>query len=191
MNNLKIEYIPIIDLKVAEYNPRKITKKALDDIKKSISRFGIIDPLIVNHHKERKNILIGGHLRLKALMELKIKKAPVVYISIKDIKKEKELNVRLNKNLGEFDEYKLFNEFTVDELKDYGFDFDKRMDKTDIAKNYKPAIDVNAEADYMLIYFDNKTDFINFCEKNNIEETKNPKNSKIGVARALRYEDMK
>ena len=31
-----------------------------------------------------------------------IKKVPVVYISIPNIEKEKELNIRLNKNTGEF-----------------------------------------------------------------------------------------
>jgi len=35
MKNLKIEYININQLKPAEYNPRKASKKQVEDVKKS------------------------------------------------------------------------------------------------------------------------------------------------------------
>ena len=72
-------------------------------LKESIKRFSVVDPVIANSAPSRKNILIGGHMRLKALKEMGMKKVPVVYLSIPDIKKERELNVRLNRNTGEFD----------------------------------------------------------------------------------------
>jgi len=124
MKDLKIIYVSINDLKPAEYNPRKADKKQIEDIKKSIEHFGLVDPIIVNSAENRKNIVIGGHLRLKIAKELGYKKVPVVYVDIPDIEKEKELNLRLNKNTGEWDFDLLLNNFNKDLLKDVGFEID-------------------------------------------------------------------
>src|SRR5258708_4242470 len=102
-NNLKIVYVPVSDLKLSAYNPRRHTPEAMAGLKESIKRFNIVDPVIANSAPKRKNILIGGHMRLKAMKEMGMKEAPVVYLNIPDVKKEKELNIRLNKNTGEFD----------------------------------------------------------------------------------------
>ena len=102
-NNISVEYISIDILKPAEYNPRKWDKEAEDQLRESINRFGLVDPLLVNSAEERKNIVIGGHFRLSVIKSLGIKTVPVVYINIPNIEKEKELNIRLNKNTGEFD----------------------------------------------------------------------------------------
>ena len=47
----------------SKYNPRELTKDQHQDLKYSITRFGFVDPLIVNTNEERKNILVGGHQR--------------------------------------------------------------------------------------------------------------------------------
>jgi DNA modification methylase len=60
-------------------------------------------------------------MRLVAAKELGIKEVPVVYVNIPDIKREKELNVRLNRNTGEFDFEKLAAEFNESFLADIGF----------------------------------------------------------------------
>ena len=116
---LNIVYVPVGALKPAEYNPRKISKEALGQLKESLSRFDLVDPIIVNGAPKRKNIVIGGHMRLRAAKELGHKTVPVVYVSL-DIKKEKELNLRLNKNTGEWDFEKL-KSFDLDLLMDVGF----------------------------------------------------------------------
>lgn len=46
---------------------------------------------------------------------------PVVYLDIPDIEKEKELNIRLNKNVGEWD-FDLLKKFNFDSLLEFGFD---------------------------------------------------------------------
>src|SRR3989339_80168 len=101
--NINIEYVLLDLLKPAEYNPRKWDNEAEVQLKESIERFGIVDPLLVNSADDRKNIVIGGHFRLSVMKELGLTTVPVVYINIPDIEKEKELNIRLNKNTGEFD----------------------------------------------------------------------------------------
>jgi DNA-directed RNA polymerase subunit F len=118
---MEITYVNIDDLKPSEYNPRKATKKEYEDLKKSILKFGVVDPLIVNSAENRKNIVIGGHFRLKILKDLGYKEVPVIYVNIPDIEKEKELNLRLNKNLGEWD-FDLLANFDEDLLKNVGFD---------------------------------------------------------------------
>lgn len=46
---------------VAEYNPRKITDKKLEELKTSLKEFGVVQPLIVNTYSGRENIVVGGH----------------------------------------------------------------------------------------------------------------------------------
>ena len=114
----------VSNLIFAEYNPRELTKDQHQDLKDSITRFGFVDPLIVNTHKERKNILVGGHQRLKIAKELGYKDVPCVEVDLTP-DKEKELNVRLNKNTGQWDWDALANYFDVGELLKWGFSEDE------------------------------------------------------------------
>ena len=109
---------------MAEYNPRQLTKEQHAQLKDSIQRFGLVDPLIVNKNKDRDNILVGGHQRLRIAKELGIKKVPCVEVDL-SLDQEKELNIRLNKNVGEWDYDSLANYFDVDELMDWGFTDDE------------------------------------------------------------------
>ncbi len=119
--NLKIIQVPIKELKPASYNPRRWDQSAVKQLTESVKRFGVVDPLICNSAKGRKNVVIGGHFRLKVAKELGYKQIPVLYVNIPDIAKEKELNLRLNKNTGDWDFEKL-KSFDLDLLLDVGFD---------------------------------------------------------------------
>lgn len=143
--DIKIQYLPIGDLKPSAYNPRKWDDKAMADLKRSIERFGAVDPIIANSASNRRNVIIGGHFRLAALKELGYQKVPAVYVNIPDIEREKELNIRLNKNTGEFD-FKLLADFDESFLADVGFSSEEldnifEMDETpeqfDLAKELK------------------------------------------------------
>lgn len=100
---LNITYVPIESLRPSEYNPRFWSKEAISNLRQSITRHGMVDPLLVNSAPERKGIVIGGHFRLSIMKELGYKEVPVIFLNIPNIKKEQELNIRLNKNTGEFD----------------------------------------------------------------------------------------
>lgn len=119
-DKLQTVYIPITELIKADYNPRKWDEKALSGLKTSMKRFGIVDPAIVNSSQERKNIIIGGHMRIEAAKSLGFTEMPVIYVDIPNLEKEKELNIRLNKNQGEFD-FSLLANFTENFLSDIGF----------------------------------------------------------------------
>jgi DNA modification methylase len=117
--NLKIEYVSIDILVVNDKNPRKWTKEQKDALKESITKFGTVDPILVNAHKDRTNIVIGGHFRLEVCKELGYKEVPVVFLNLTS-EKETELNIRLNKNLGEWN-FDLLAEFDESLLSEVGF----------------------------------------------------------------------
>ena len=114
---MKIEKIDINKLKPAAYNPRQISTKQYKDLKQSIEKFGLVDPIIIN---ENGYVVIGGHQRLKICKELKHKEVGCVILNL-NTEQERELNIRLNKNTGEFDFDLLANEFEIEELTDWGF----------------------------------------------------------------------
>ena len=117
---LNIVHVPVLSLKPSIYNPRKWSPDNIAQLKASITKFGLVDPILVNGAPNRKNIVIGGHFRLKIAKDLGYTSIPVVYVNIPDIKREKELNLRLNKNTGEWD-WDLLANFSEAFLSDVGF----------------------------------------------------------------------
>ena len=124
---MNIEKIEINKLKAATYNPRQISTKQYKDLKESITKFGLVDPIIVN----KCYTIIGGHQRYKICKDLEYKDIGCIILDL-DKEQERELNIRLNKNTGEFDMDILANEFDIDQLVDWGFkhiDLDVNIDK--------------------------------------------------------------
>jgi DNA modification methylase len=121
---MEIIQVDVSELKPAEYNPRTSSEKETQDLKNSISQFGLVDPIIVNGSEARRNIVIGGHFRLRVAREMGLAQVPVVYVDIPDIAREKELNLRLNKNSGSWD-FKMLGEIDKELLKSVGFSNDE------------------------------------------------------------------
>ena len=71
---LKVEYIPIEDIKPYEKNAKIHTEEQIEQIKKSIKEFGMNDPIGI----WRDNIIIEGHGRLMACKELGMEEVPVI-----------------------------------------------------------------------------------------------------------------
>ena len=101
--HMKIELLDPETLKSAAYNPRQISREELNKLIKSIKQFGFVDPALVRKHD---NMIVGGHQRVKAAIELGLKEIPVVYLDITE-NDAKLLNVALNKISGDWDEDKL------------------------------------------------------------------------------------
>lgn len=118
---LTVVDVPIDDLKPTELNPRKWSDYKHKQLTDSIKTFGMVDPIIANGTNERRNVVIGGHFRLKIAKDLGYTHVPVVYINITDLNREKELSLRLNKNTGDWD-YDLLAKFEESLLSDIGFD---------------------------------------------------------------------
>lgn len=124
---MKIVRRKLSELKPAEYNPRRLTAKQEQDLTASLTKFGLVDPVIINTNPERKDVIIGGHQRLKIWRKLGNTEIDCVEFNL-NVEQERELNVRLNKNIGEFDFDILQSEFKFDELIEWGFESDELWD---------------------------------------------------------------
>lgn len=116
---MEIIEVKIEDLKPAEYNPRAMTDLEAKNLEESLDAFGVVEPLVVNKYEGRENVIIGGHRRYDIAKKRKMETVPVFYVSL-PIEKEKELNLRLNKNTGHWDWGMLAN-FDEELLKEVGF----------------------------------------------------------------------
>ena len=70
---MQIKLKNINDLIPSEYNPRKNTKKQQKQLSESLKKFGCVELIVVNEHKDIYNIIIGGHFRVDELKKLNIK----------------------------------------------------------------------------------------------------------------------
>jgi len=80
------------DLHGAEYNPRTIRPEALESLGVSMSRFGMMVPIVWN---ERTGNVVGGHQRLNRLVESGETETDVVVVDL-DHNEEVALNITLN-----------------------------------------------------------------------------------------------
>ena len=119
---MKIVKRKISELIRAEYNPRKLTKVQEQDLKDSLTRFGLVDPILVNLNKERENIIIGGHQRVKVWESMGNTEVDCIELNL-SLDKERELNIRLNKNTGSWDNDFLQDYFEDEELIEWGFTY--------------------------------------------------------------------
>lgn len=108
----------ISDLRPYDKNPRVLKEKPMQDLKRSISKFGMAEPITI----QPDGLIIGGHARYHT--EKKRGTAEVdCWVPDREIQGYDELNVRLNKNIaGEWDWDILANEYDSDELIDWGFE---------------------------------------------------------------------
>ena len=155
-----IEKIQTERLIPADYNPRKNLKPGdpeYEKLKRSLEQFGYVEPVIWN---KTTSHVVGGHQRLKVLLGMGITEVECVVVEM-DAKKEKALNVALNKISGDWDKGKLalliadlqgadfdvsltgfdpgeiddlFKDSLKDGIKDDDFDVDAELQKPAITK---------------------------------------------------------
>lgn len=195
MDEIKIVYRKLEELVEPSYNPRKISAKQKEDIKKSLQKFGFVQPLVVNINPDRLNIVIGGNQRRKIAMTMGIVEAPCIEVDL-DEWKEKELNLRLNKNQAEFDMDLLKDFFDKPFLIDIGFS-EKEIGKvmTDFEENFKAITNNEAEMPIVPQFNEKYNSIIIFCNNEldmnwlrnvlKLEKMQDYKNSRTGESYVL------
>ncbi len=128
---MKIEPRKISQLVAPEYNPRRITKKQFEDLNKSFENLGTLEPAVINTFPGRENIIISGNQRIKVAKSRGMKEYPCLMVSFSP-EKEKEANIRLNRNTGEWDFDLLSNEFELNDLIAWGFEPEEIGIDTDV-----------------------------------------------------------
>lgn len=111
---MKIEKYNIMDIKPYWRNPR-INKRTIELVKTSIEDYGYIQPITI----DSRNIIITGHSRYKALLELGYNEIEAIKI---DMPKEKAKEYRIIDN--KVTEYTFWDkDILIDEIKDLDVDF--------------------------------------------------------------------
>lgn len=124
-------------------NPRSLSEKEFKQLKTSLDKFGMIDKPIVN--ADSAHTIIGGHQR-KHVLETSGVKEVECWIPDRELteREVEELNIRLNKNTGQWDFDTLANEFELDDLLEWGFDkgeLDLDLWASDAPEDVEPQID--------------------------------------------------
>ena len=99
---MKIEQLPIKDIKPYKRNAKKHDERQIKNVMQSIKNYGIVQPLVV----DKDNVLIIGHCRLIACKRLGITEVPVVRkddLTQEDVDKLRLLDNKLNESEWDFD----------------------------------------------------------------------------------------
>ncbi len=108
---MEIQLLDIRQVRPYHRNPRK-NDKAVEAVKQSIRDYGFNSPIVV----DKKHVIIAGHTRYKALLEMKFEKVPCVVLDI-DEKKAKEYRIADNKT-SELSDWDMDN--LIPELREIG-----------------------------------------------------------------------
>jgi ParB-like chromosome segregation protein Spo0J len=107
VENLKITYKAISEIKEYEKNPRK-NDGAVDKVAASIKEFGFKNPIII----DKNGIIIAGHTRLKAAKKLGFDKVPTILADDLTDQQAKAFRIADNKvsEFADWDDELLFQE---------------------------------------------------------------------------------
>jgi hypothetical protein len=137
---MKIELKKLSDLKPAPYNPRQSNAEQEKQLKSSLEKFGVVEPIIFN---KQTGFIVGGHFRIRELKKLGYKEIECVIVDLNEAD-EKELNIRLNANTGSWDWDDLANNWDEEQLIDWGLNipnFDNIENET-IEEKYTNKIEI-------------------------------------------------
>ena len=143
---LKIEYLPIKALKPYEKNTRKHQKKDVDNIAKSIEKYGMCDAIGI---WGEQNIIVEGHGRMMACKQLGMTEVPCVRLDHLTDEQRREYAIAHNATaeLSEWDLDILPDELAELDLSDFDFDFgiEDEEEETEIVEDEAPEVDEDAE----------------------------------------------
>jgi hypothetical protein len=141
--DLKIEYLAVSDLRPYEKNARKHKKLDVDNIAKSIEKYGMNDPIGI---WGKSNIIVEGHGRLMACIQLGIDAVPCVRLDHLTNAQRREYAIAHNATaeLSEWDLDILPAELADLDLGDFDFDFgiEDEEEETEVVEDeFEPSND--------------------------------------------------
>ena len=143
---LKIEYLAVDKLKPYEKNTRKHETKDVDNIAKSIKKYGMCDAIGIWGDE---NIIVEGHGRLMACKKLGIEEVPCVRLDhlTDDERREYAIAHNATAELSVWDKDFLAEELGELDLSEFDFDFDIDIDEqeTEIIEDEAPEVDEENE----------------------------------------------
>jgi len=151
---MKIEKVPIKDIKMNPDNPRIIKDEKFKKLVKSIREFPEmleVRPIVVDDDM----IILGGNMRTKACIEAGLKEVYIIKFSDLTDEKKKEFIVKDNVGYGEWDFEMLVEDYGRDLLIDWGLDIiDKKIDDSSEGDDIvvDKSLQVLPKNEYIIIY---------------------------------------
>jgi hypothetical protein len=186
-NNGEVEGLP--------RNPRKISKKNLEKLKKSVQdapeMLRLRELIVVPHGEEF--VVIAGNQRLEAAKAVGMTALPCkVLPADTDPAKLREYAINDNLPFGEDDWEVLTTEWDTSELEEWGMSVPEQKEKDEDFDIYDSPIQLLPAQDYIIIICEDGFEFdaarehfgLGYIKKNNIKGT-----DKIAKARALKWKD--
>ena len=123
--NLKVEYINVNELIPYTKNAKLHPAEQIEQIKKSITEFGMNDPIAI----DKNNIIVEGHGRLIACKELGYTEVPIIRLDHLSDEERKAYTLAHNKLTMNSDfDLDILNDELDDilniDMSDFGFDLD-------------------------------------------------------------------
>lgn len=194
---LKIVYKNIEDLEAYELNAKIHDQTQVEQIANSIKEFGFVQPAVV----DKNNVIVIGHGRIEALKQLGYNEVPCVCVDELTSDQVKALRLADNKtNESDWDDKLLaidLESISFD-MTEFGFDCLGSLLEDEEEKEEKPEVEftetLDEEHNYIVLYFDNKVDWLqantlfdikSVKEYSTRKDGKMPKTAKRGVGRVL------
>ena len=165
MEKMKVEYIPVSELKLYEKNAKIHTDEQIEQIKKSIKEFGFNDPIAIWHENE----IIEGHGRLIAAKQLGMKEVPVIRLDDLTDEQRKAYGLAHNKTaeLSEWD-FDLVDaeiaEIENIDMEKFGFETAKEIEEEVEQIEEEPEVEfseiLGEENNYIILQFRNEVDWL-------------------------------
>jgi len=147
---MKIIKVPIEKCELWEKNPRGITKKDFERLKKQIQKLGVYKPLIACQ-ENGKYIILGGNMRLRALQELGYKDVELSIVEAKTEKEKIEYSLSDNDRVGYYEEEKLaeliYPHLDELELEDFKIDIGEAISLKGVVEDIGPNLSPEKEID--------------------------------------------
>jgi hypothetical protein len=118
-------YRNISEIKSNPKNPRVIKDFKFEKLVQSLKDFPEMlekRPLVCFTDTDKKLVVLGGNMRLKAANELGLKKLPVILADDWTEEQKAQFLIKDNVGFGEWDFESLANEWDVEQLEDWGLD---------------------------------------------------------------------
>ena len=152
--NLKIEYLPVKELRPYEKNARKHADADVSTIVKSIEEFGFDDPIGI---WGEDNTIVEGHGRLIAAKKLGMKQVPVIRLDHLTDEQRRAYALAHNKTaeMSDWDFDMLASELddiTDIDMTDFGFDLEEQEEEKEIIEDTPPEPPEEPQSEYGQIY---------------------------------------
>jgi len=159
-------YRNISEIKANPKNPRVIKDFKFEKLVQSLKDFPEMlekRPLVCFTDTDKKLVVLGGNMRLKAANELGLKKLPVILADDWTEEQKAQFLIKDNVGFGEWDFDSLANEWDVEQLEDWGLnipqfstdvdysileDDDVSQQLEDMTDGVKKAIQIEFEAEH-------------------------------------------